>query len=88
MKTWGWGKNEAVREGLQAYQKDVLHLVGHVKSSPLADGFTEIFVPGEIEEREAEKRTRDSIPVEDTTWQELIKLAKELNIKPLTEYRP
>lgn len=69
------------------YQKDVLHLVGNVKSSPLADGFTEIFVPGEIEEREAERRTRDGIPVEDTTWQELIKLAKELNIKPLTEYR-
>ncbi len=67
------------------YKKDVLHLIGNVKSSPLADGFTEILLPGEIEEREAEERMRDGIPVEDATWQELISLAKELNIKPLGE---
>jgi len=71
----------------EEYKKDVLHLIGNVKSCPLADGFTEILIPGEIEDREAEKRMSDGIPVEEATWQELIKLAKELNIKPLGEHR-
>jgi LDH2 family malate/lactate/ureidoglycolate dehydrogenase len=71
----------------EEYKKDVLHLVSNVKSCPLKDGFTEILIPGEIEEREAEKRMRDGMPVEDATWKELIKLAKELNIKPPGEHR-
>jgi LDH2 family malate/lactate/ureidoglycolate dehydrogenase len=66
----------------EEYKKDVLHIIGNVKSSPPMDGFTEILIPGEIEEREAEKRMRDGIPIEDATWKELVKLAKELNIKP------
>lgn len=64
-----------------------MHLISNVKSSPLTDGFTEILIPGEIEEREAEKRVRDGIPIEDATWEELINLAKELNIKPLGKHR-
>ena len=69
----------------EEYKKDVLHLIGNVKSCPVMDGFTEILIPGEIEEREAEERMRDGIPIEDATWKELINLAKELNIKPLGE---
>ena len=69
----------------EEYKKDILHLIGNVKSCPLADGFTEVLIPGEIEDREAEKRLRDGIPIEDATWQELIKLAKELDIKPPDE---
>jgi LDH2 family malate/lactate/ureidoglycolate dehydrogenase len=71
----------------EAYKQDVLHLIGNLKSCPLADGFTEIFLPGEIEEREAEKRRKAGIPVEDETWKELINLAKELNLKPPAEHR-
>ena len=48
-----------------------------MKSCSLADGFTEILIPGEIEEREVEKRLRDGIQIEDATWRELITLAKE-----------
>jgi len=65
-----------------AYQQDVLHLIGNVKSCPPMAGFTEVFLPGEIEEREAGKRAKDGIPIEDETWKELTNLAKELNIKP------
>jgi LDH2 family malate/lactate/ureidoglycolate dehydrogenase len=71
----------------EEYKKDVLHLIGNVKSCPVTDGFTEILIPGEIEEREFEKIMRDGIPIEDATWKELIKIAKELNIKPLDERR-
>ena len=70
----------------EEYKKDILHLIGNVKSCPLADGFTEVLIPGEIEDREAEKRLRDGIPIEDATWQDLIKLAKELDIKPPDEH--
>jgi LDH2 family malate/lactate/ureidoglycolate dehydrogenase len=70
----------------EEYKKDILHLIDNVKSCPLAEGFTEVLIPGEIEDREAEKRLRDGIPIEDATWQELIKLAKELDIKPPDEH--
>ncbi|KPK22992.1 MAG: hypothetical protein AMJ70_04550 [Dehalococcoidia bacterium SG8_51_3] len=70
----------------EEYKKDILHLIGNVKSCPLAEGFAEVLIPGEIEDREAEKRLRDGIPIEDATWQDLIKLAKELDIKPPDEH--
>jgi len=70
----------------QEYKKDILHLINNVKSCPPMDGFTEVLIPGEIEEREAEKRMKEGIPIEDATWQELIKLAKELNIRPPVEH--
>lgn len=71
----------------EEYKKDILHLIGNVKSCPTMDGFAEVLLPGEIEDREAEKRLKDGIPVEDETWNELIKVARELNIKPLGELR-
>ena len=71
----------------EEYRKDIAHLVANVKSCPPMDGFEEVLVPGEIEDREAEKRIKDGIPIEDTTWQELIKVAQELNIKPPDELR-
>jgi LDH2 family malate/lactate/ureidoglycolate dehydrogenase len=55
-----------------------------VRSSQLAEGSKEILLPGEIEEREAEKRLRDGIPLAVATWDELLKLAQELNIEPLS----
>jgi len=67
------------------YKNDMMHLVSMVRSSQLAEGFKEILLPGEIEEREAEKRLRDGIPLAVTTWDELLKLAQELNIEPLSE---
>ena len=70
----------------EEYAKDVLHIISNVKSCSLAEGFTEVLIPGEIEEREAEKRIRDGIQIEDATWKELLNLAKELDIKPLHEY--
>jgi LDH2 family malate/lactate/ureidoglycolate dehydrogenase len=66
----------------EEYKKDMAHLIGNVKSCPPMDGFTEVLIPGEPEDREAEKRASDGIPIEDTTWSELVSLAKELNIKP------
>jgi len=65
----------------EEYKKDVLQLINNVKSCPLADGFTEILISGEIEDREAEKRIKDGIPIEEATWQELKKVAEELNVK-------
>jgi len=65
------------------YKKDLLHLVDLVKSCPPAEGVTEILIPGEIEEREVEKRIRDGIPLDITTWNELMNVAKELSVKPL-----
>jgi len=65
----------------EEYKKDILHLISNLKSCPPMDGFTEVLLPGEIEEREAEKRRKEGIPIEEATWRELVKLAKELGVQ-------
>ena len=58
-----------------AFDQDVDQLVDYVKSSKLADGFTEILVPGEPERRERERREREGIPVDDETWRQITETA-------------
>jgi len=72
----------------EEYKKDALRLIDNVTSCPPADGFTEVLLPGQIEERETGKRLRDGIPIDDATWMELFKLARELNVEPLAEHHP
>ena len=53
----------ATVRGNDGFTSDVLELVEFVKSSRLANGFSEILVPGEPETRLQEKRRSDGIPV-------------------------
>lgn len=52
----------------------------HVRSSRIAPGFDEILLPGEPERRSAVARTRDGIPVDDTTWHDIRAAAASLGI--------
>jgi len=52
----------------------------HVRSSRPAPGFDEILLPGEPEQRSAEQRRRDGIPVDDTTWTDIRAAAGTLGI--------
>ena len=65
---------------LDDFYARVDELVGYVKSSPLAPGFDEILVPGEIEARREQQRSEDGIPLDDETWRQLQETAAALGI--------
>lgn len=65
---------------LDDFYTRVDELVAHVKSSPLAPGFDEILVPGEIEARREQQRSEEGIPLDDETWRQLQETAAALGI--------
>jgi LDH2 family malate/lactate/ureidoglycolate dehydrogenase len=62
------------------YQKCITNYVTEIKESPKRKGVAEIFLPGEIERKEAELRKKLGIPLDTETLLEIKNLAKELNI--------
>lgn len=66
-------------------RKEFQGLAGHVrqymKSSPPAQGFEEVMLPGEPEFRLAEKRGTTGIPVDDGIWGRILKCADSLGVK-------
>jgi hydroxycarboxylate dehydrogenase B len=64
-----------------AFDQDVDQLVSYVKSSKLAEGFTEILIPGEPERKERERREKNGIPVDDETWRQLRETADRYSVK-------
>jgi uncharacterized oxidoreductase len=65
----------------EAFDQDIDQLENYVKSSKLAEGFSEILIPGEPERRERERRERDGIPVDDVTWQQIRETAERYGVK-------
>jgi len=55
-------------------------LIGWCKDSPLAEGFQEILMPGEPEERTRAKRLREGVPVADADLQALREAAGRLQV--------
>ena len=65
---------------LPEFHRQVSSLFGWVKSAPLAQGSTEILIPGEPEARlEAERRSQ-GIAIEDQTWSQIEATAAELGV--------
>jgi uncharacterized oxidoreductase len=56
-------------------------LAERIKSSPPAEGFTEVMLPGENAHRHYEQRVRDGLVVDDTAWGQIEALAVELNVR-------
>jgi LDH2 family malate/lactate/ureidoglycolate dehydrogenase len=65
----------------EAYKRDMLDLLKLVKSCPLAEGFDEILLPGELESREHERRSRDGVPVYKEPWEDLRKVSEDLGVE-------
>jgi LDH2 family malate/lactate/ureidoglycolate dehydrogenase len=53
------------------YRARVDELVGQAKGIAPADGFKEVLLPGELEWREQQRRTREGIPLEPGDWNAL-----------------
>jgi LDH2 family malate/lactate/ureidoglycolate dehydrogenase len=58
-------------------------LTSYMKSSKLAPGYSEIFMPGEPERRKAAEYRRDGIPIEEDVIGTMNKLAASLGVRPL-----
>jgi LDH2 family malate/lactate/ureidoglycolate dehydrogenase len=55
-------------------------LIAELKSTPLSAGCDEIFYPGELEARAAERQARDGLPLPAQTVADLQLLAQELGV--------
>ncbi len=62
------------------YKKDILELVQTIKSTPPAEGFKEVLLPGEPEQREYERRKKEGVPVYKDSWENIAKVSKDMQI--------
>ncbi len=65
---------------LEVFKRRVDELVAYIKEGPLAEGFSEINIPGERSWRERALRERVGIPLDEITLGELQALAGQLGI--------
>ena len=62
--------------GQDFYQDQLQSLKTWVKSSKKQDGVDQILLPGEPEEKILSERTENGIPIENSTWQKISKIAQ------------
>jgi LDH2 family malate/lactate/ureidoglycolate dehydrogenase len=55
-------------------------MVSDIKALPRNEGVSEIFLPGEIEQRRRAERKADGIPVEDVVYEELRELGRKYGV--------
>ena len=67
------------------YDTRIEAFIREIKSQPLAQGFDEIFYPGEIEARAAEINLREGLRLPADTWQDLAIVAAEIGAQDLLE---
>jgi LDH2 family malate/lactate/ureidoglycolate dehydrogenase len=63
------------------YKEHIDNLIDGIKALPKAEGFTEIFVPGEPEERTAAERRQAGIPLPEGTVHNLRGVAEKYGVK-------
>jgi ureidoglycolate dehydrogenase (NAD+) len=66
---------------VEEYKEHIDHVIQGLKDLPTADGFSEVFVPGEPEDRVYEERVRDGIPLPQGTIRNLQEVADRLGIE-------
>ena len=52
----------------------------YVKSSPPCEGFDEVLLPGEGDFEKKKQRSRDGIPMDAATWEEILGAGKQLGV--------
>lgn len=76
-------KVEAFRS-LETFRQEVTDFAAYLKATPTADGFDEVYYPGEIEHLKKVEREQTGVDIEDKTWSNLSTLAEKLGIPALT----
>ncbi|MEE9398738.1 MAG: Ldh family oxidoreductase [Dehalococcoidales bacterium] len=65
---------------VEEYKEHIDNLIDGIKALPKAEGFNEIFVPGEPEERTYGERIKNGIPLPEGTLRNLRGIAERFNI--------
>ncbi len=69
---------------LSVFQQRVAEMAKFVKSCPTAPGFDQIYVPGEIEASQRERRMRDGVSVDSAVWAQIEQVCNRLGINAPT----
>jgi uncharacterized oxidoreductase len=72
--------NVSAFRDLATFRQEVTEFAQYLKATPPAQGFTEVFYPGEIEFRKEQDRRKNGVPVEDATWNKLKDLAASYGV--------
>jgi uncharacterized oxidoreductase len=62
------------------YSAEIERFIAWVKSSAKASPDGEILMPGEIEERTRDRRLKDGIDIDETTWGQIVETAKSVGV--------
>lgn len=65
---------------VESYKEHIDNVIQGIKNLPKAEGFTEILVPGEPEDRAYDERIRNGIPLPEGTVRRLREVAERLGI--------
>ena len=65
------------------YSSKVDELENRIRAVPPAPGFKEVLIPGDLERRTRQERTKNGIPIADKTWEAVIEIAKSLNLQDI-----
>jgi uncharacterized oxidoreductase len=72
--------NVAAFRSLETFRQEVTEFAHYLKATPPAQGFAEVYYPGEIEFRKEQDRRKNGVPIEDATWNKIKDLAQGYGI--------
>ncbi len=73
---------------LAEYERRMGRFIDMVKASKLRPGFGEVLVPGELEQRRVQEKTRDGVPLDEAVYDDLKALERELGLETTLEPMP
>ena len=65
-----------------AFEQEALAFIDWVKASPPREGFDSVLIAGEPERAWRQQRMAEGVPVDGTTWQEILAAAAKLGVDP------
>ena len=63
-----------------AFERETLTFIDWVKASPPREGFDSVRIAGEPEREKVAQRTAHGVPVDATTWNEILDAANKLGV--------
>lgn len=63
------------------FHREVGEFVDRVKSSPVAEGFEAVMLPGEKSHLMRQQRLKKGLPVDDAAWEQIVDIATELDVE-------
>jgi len=67
--------NVAAFRDLATFKQEVTDFAHYLKDTPKAQGFTEVYYPGEVEFLKEKDRRKNGVAIEDATWKRLADMA-------------